>query len=77
MAQRQKRAAQIKRQDRMSPAELSLATDEVRALAVRAGHGVASCGNSLECWRCGASCTVNDVDGAPVTIGTLQTRGCR
>ena len=77
MAQLNKRARQLQRQAFMSPTELSLAVNDVHNAAIRAGHGVARCGNSLECWRCGASCTVNDVDGSPVTVGTLHARGCR
>jgi len=61
----------------MTAAELSLAVNDVHNAALRAGHGVARQGASLECWRCGASCTVNDVDGKPVTLGTLHTKGCR
>lgn len=61
---------------RMTPAELSLVVNDAHNAALRAGHGVARQGNSLECYRCGASCTVNDVDGKPVTLGTLQTKGC-
>ena len=51
---------------------------KVRAFldALRAGP-YTRCGFSLECYRCGASCTVNDVDGKPVTMGTLHTKGCR
>lgn len=74
MSARAKRVAQLARQ--MTPAQLSLATNDVHNAALRAGHGVARCGSSLECYRCGASCTVNDVDGKPVTIGTLHTKAC-
>src|SRR6478735_12043631 len=62
---------------RMSTAARSLAVNDVHNHALRLGHGVARCGASLECYRCGASCTVNDVDGKPVTIGTLHEKACR
>jgi hypothetical protein len=62
---------------RMKPEALSLAVNDVHNAALKAGHGVARCGNSLECYRCGASCAVNDVDGVPVTLGTLHVKGCR
>lgn len=74
MAARAKRVAQLARG--ATPVDLAEATTAVQIAATRAGHGVARCGYSLECYRCGASCMVNDVDGKPVTMGTLHTKGC-
>lgn len=54
--------------------------DEARA-ARKLGHGIARCGNSLECWRCGESGTVHPsttVHGATVFRGTLaDSKGCK
>ncbi len=83
MSSLEKRERQLRAQreiaagKRMSPAALSLAVNDIHNHALRLGHGVARCGESLECYRCGASCTVNDVDGQPVTVGTLHQKACR
>lgn len=76
MSARAKRAAQVARASAMTPSELSLAVNDIHNHALRLGHGVARCGASLECYRCGMSCTVNDVDGKPVTIGSLAEKAC-
>lgn len=51
-----------------------------RRKAQQAGHGIATCGFSLECWRCGESGAVNSdtsKPGATIFLGSLATsKGC-
>jgi hypothetical protein len=54
---------------------------EVRA-AIKRGHGIAMCGASLECYRCGASGTVHSTGERDarkiVFVGSLAAgEGCR